>query len=193
MNYIVIGAFDGVSFDDIFTKFHTEDRVIFVEPIPYYFKLLKLNALYLNCDCQFENTAISDKNEELEIAHVDFDHVNNYLNYYMGCSSVIENGKPINRYLQEVKQEHLKTIKINALTFDDLCAKYSLSKVDFVQVDCEGFDQRIVSSIDLEKYNIDILKFEIHYLDPNFIDDFAKKWPNYKYEIVEGDVIFTKL
>ena len=62
-----------------------------------------------------------------------------------------------------------------------------------MQIDCEGYDARIVNTIDLNKYNIQTLKFEIHYLEDNFIDDFAKKWPNYKHEIVEGDVIFTKI
>lgn len=193
MRCIIIGAFDGVSFDDIFNKLSNEDEVIFVEPIEYYYKILKLNALDLDSKCHFENIAISDKTEDLQITHVDLPYVSKYQSFYMGCSSVVVDGKPINRYLHEVNEEHLKTINVKAITFEDLCAKYGWNSVDYVQIDCEGYDQRIVKSIDLEKYGIKKLKFETHYLEPNFIADFAQKWQNYRYEIDQGDVIFYHL
>jgi FkbM family methyltransferase len=193
MNYVIIGAFDGVSFDNIFEKISNNDKVVFVEPIPYYFKILKFNAQRLNCECYFENVAISNKKDTLKLAYLNIEKVNNYASFYQGCSSVIEEGSPLNIYLKDVKEEDLKIHNIEAITFDDLCYKHNLTKVDYVQVDCEGYDQKIVETIDLEKYNIQTLKFEKHYLKDDFISIFSNKWPSYKHQIVEGDVIFTKL
>lgn len=193
MRNIIIGAFDGISFDDIFYKLQENDEVVFVEPIPHYFKLLKLNSRKLASKCHFENCAISDKNEQLEMAYIDENFVNDYAAFYKGCSSVVIDGEPLNRYLQKADHLHLNKIKVKAITFDELCQKYGFDFVDYVQIDCEGFDEKIISSIDLNKYNINKVKFETHYLSKNFISDFSAKWSEYRYEITEGDVIFTKL
>lgn len=194
MTYIIIGAFDGISFDDVFQKFNKDDKIIFVEPIPYYFKILKFNcSKLLENECYFENIAISDKNEKLKMAYLDIEKINNYALFYQGCSSIIDNNQPINRYLKDVNNNDLKIIDVNAITFDELCQKYNIDKVDYLQIDCEGYDQKIVSNIDLDKYKIEILKFETHYLDSDFIYNFSKKWNNYKYQIIEGDIIFNKL
>lgn len=193
MNYIIIGAMDGISFDTIFNKFKKHDKVIFVEPIPFYFELLKYNAKSLYCECYFENNAVSDIREDLELAYLNINKINNYDSFYQGCTSVIKFNEPINIFLKKVNKKDLSIYKTTAITFYDLCKKYTLNKVDYVQVDCEGYDQRIVDSIDLEKYDIQTIKFETHYLDADFIEKFSNKWKNYTYKIDEGDVIFTRL
>ena len=193
MNAVIIGAMDGVSFDDIFDTLNNYKKVLFVEPVPHYFNLLKLNAHRLNTEVCFENSPISDKHENIELAYLDINSLNNYEYFYKGCSSVIENGEPINKYLKKVDNKDLVILSCKSLTFNDLCEKWGIEEIEYLQIDCEGYDQRIVNSIDLEKYNIKKLKFETHYLDSDFISIFSNKWPNYKYELIEADIIYYKL
>lgn len=192
MTAIIIGAMDGTSFDNVFDTLNDYKKVIFVEPIPFYNNLLQINSQNLKCEVLFEKSAISNIEEDIEMAYLDINEINKYSSFYQGCSSVIENGKPINRYLKKLDKDIIKHL-CKAITFDMLCDKWGIKEIDYLQIDCEGYDQRIVDSIDLDKYNIKKLKFETHYLDNNFIELFSNKWNNYKYEFIEGDVIFNKL
>jgi len=53
-----------------------------------------------------------------------------------------------------------KTIKVNGMTFSELCEKYSVTEIDFLQTDTEGFDSQIILSIDFNKVKIKKIKYE---------------------------------
>jgi FkbM family methyltransferase len=186
MNYIIIGAMDGVSFDNIFDKLTKDDVALFVEPIPHQFKKLQENVEKLPCKVYLENSVVSDRIEDIVMAYLpDEDLTEDFLG---GCSSVVKFGTPLNRYLAKI--DNLTYHEAKSVTFDMLCEKYGFNEVNYVQVDCEGYDQIIVDSIDLDKYNISKLKFEIHYIDKNFIEYFSNKWKSYKPTIIEADIIY---
>jgi hypothetical protein len=62
--------------------------------------------------------------------------------------------------------------------------------VDYVQVDCEGYDQVIVDSIDIDKYKIKQLKFETHYVSSEFLEYFEKKTNPTNIINLEADIIY---
>jgi FkbM family methyltransferase len=190
-NYIIIGAFDLISHDNIYQKLLEEDdyKVIFVEPIPLYYNKLINNCSELKGQCFFENTAISNQSEIIDIEYVNKDYLHIYPSYIDGCSSVVEQGEPINRYLKDVKKEHRSSIKIQAITFEYLINKYNLNTIDYLQIDTEGYDERIVRSIDLNKYKIKKLKFEHHYINKDYFIELKEMYPNYKIEILDSDII----
>ena len=190
MIYIIIGAMDGVSFDNIFDKLTENDTALFVEPLPHQFKRLSENVKKLSCKVLLENLPISDKTEDVNIAYINEDYKSKYDYFYEGCSSVVKFDVPLNRYLAKLERTHLSTHACTTITFDELCSKYGFEKVDYVQVDCEGYDQLIVDSIELDKYNIKKLKFETHYLTEDFIEYFSNKWKSYKPTIIEADIIY---
>lgn len=188
MKYIIIGAMDGVSFDNIFEKLTKDDAAIFVEPIPYQFEKLCKNVERLDCDVFLENCVVSDKVEEIEMAYLPDERIHPQDNYLGGCSSVIKFGVPLNRYLAKI--EDLSYHKSKSITFDILCEKYGFDEVDYVQVDCEGYDQVIVDSIDIAKYKIKTLKFETHYITNEFLTYFEKKTKPSKITILEADILY---
>lgn len=53
-----------------------------------------------------------------------------------------------------------KSIKVDALTFSELCEKYSITEIDYLQTDTEGFDSQIILSIDFDKVIIKKLQYE---------------------------------
>lgn len=191
-NYIIIGAFDLISHDNIYQKLLEEDdyKIIFVEPIPLYYNKLINNCSRLKGQCFFENTAISNKLEIIDIEYVREDYLPFYASYIDGCSSIVENGEPINIYLKKVNKIHRNSIKIQTISFEYLVNKYNLDSIDYLQIDTEGYDERIVRSIDLNKYKIKKLKFEHHYINDNFYSEMKELYPNYKSKILEADIIF---
>jgi FkbM family methyltransferase len=190
--YIVIGAFDLISHDILYEQLLQEDdfMTIFVEPVPMYYMELIENCKKLRGICFFENTAISDRNEVVEIEYVDPAYLYIYPDYITGCSSVIEDGKPINRFLRDVAPEHRTSIKIQATTLDELMHKYNINKIDYLQIDTEGYDERIVKSIDMDYYHVKKLKFETHYLSDSFIEKMKFVYPKYNVIELDSDVIF---
>ena len=190
MTHVIIGAMDGISYDDIFDRLGEDDVALFVEPIPYQFDKLKENVKKLKCQVFLDNSAISDRKEDLVMAYVPPKYFNNHEDFIKGCSSVVKFNKPLNRYLAELDESNLEYYETKAISFNMLMDKWGFNKVDYVQVDCEGYDQKIVDSIDLIKYNIKTLKFEIHYVNLDFINYFSQKWTQYKPTIKGADIIY---
>lgn len=193
--FIVIGAMDGVRHDSLFDRLKrmSNIKVIFVEPVPYQFVELMLNTCDLNGDVYYEFGAVSNKNEDVIISYVGEQYLEHYDDYIDGCSCVIENGVPLNVFMRDVKHHHLNHQLIRTITFEDLMNKYGLTELDYLQIDTEGYDQRIIESIDFNKYNIKEVKFERHYLEHDFIEKVKSIYSNYDCYIEEGDVIFKRV
>lgn len=188
MIYVIIGAMDGVSFDDIFDKLTKNDVALFVEPIPHQFKKLTKNVRRLDCRVLLENSIISDKVEDLQMAYVPDEKIPQEDLILGGCSSVVKFGTPLNKYLGELSE--LWYHDFESITFDMLCNKHCLNNVDYLQIDCEGYDQVIVDSIDIEKYKIKTLKFETHYISHEFLTYFENKTKPNKITKLEADIIY---
>lgn len=48
-----------------------------------------------------------------------------------------------------------------SITFNDLCTKYNITDIRYLQIDTEGYDYNIIKSIDFDKINIDVIKYEM--------------------------------
>lgn len=177
--FIIIGAMDGITHDNIFDYIQTKYIfAVFIEPVEYQCNILKENIKTLNGEIYVENEAISDKNETLDIIYLNPDYKNLYDYWMDGCSTVLINNVPLNSDISVVKKEHSNITTKNALTIVDIFNKYNLNQIDYIQIDTEGYDERIVHSI--LDYNIDvkIIKFEYTHTTLN-IDDLIKKLDNY--------------
>jgi FkbM family methyltransferase len=190
--FVIIGAMDGISHDNIFDKIKDiEDaKIIFVEPIPYHFMQLCENVKVMKGEVYCECTAVSDIKERVEIAYVATYDLHNYEHYISGCSSVIVDGLPINTFMKDVDKSHLSKYSLMTTTFDKLMEKYRIQEVDYLQVDCEGYDERIIDSIDFNEWNIKEVKFEKHYLSDIFYDRLKIEYKNYKSIEEECDITF---
>jgi FkbM family methyltransferase len=189
-NYVIIGAMDGISHDNIFDRLkdETDYQAYFIEPIPHYFNKLKENVKQLS-NATASNFFISDSDDSVEMAYVKPEWIANDSSFLDGCSSLVENGEPLNRYLKELPKSIIETIRIGSITFDQYCKWYDIKNIHYLQIDTEGCDERILNTIDLEKYNVKELKFENHYISDNFYTDLLIKYPHYKGEIVGADII----
>jgi FkbM family methyltransferase len=189
-NYVIIGAMDGISHDNIFDRLkdETDYQAYFIEPVPYYFEKLKDNIKKLT-NAKACNFFISDNDGSVEMAFVKPEFIPFGSSFLDGCSSIVENGEPLNIYLKKVPEFILEKINISAITFDQFCKWYDIKDIHYLQIDTEGCDERILNTIDLDKYKVKELKFENHYISDNFYTDLLIKYPHYKGKIVGADII----
>ena len=57
-------------------------------------------------------------------------------------------------------KETLQEFKTTSITFDTLCKNYEITKIDYLQIDTEGFDTEIIQMIDFTKYVINTIRYE---------------------------------
>ena len=64
-------------------------------------------------------------------------------------------------------------ITVNCITFDDLLDKYSIEDIDVLVVDAEGFDDKIIMSVDFNRIKPKVIKYEHRIIKtPVFVADF---------------------
>ena len=175
--FIVIGAFDGKTHDNFFERIELKNNkkdstIVFVEPIKRFYDELINNTSSIN-DVKIvcENVAISNKNEIVTMATVKPNLLDKYGPHIEGCTCVVENNVPINIFIQQVDKDDLIYENITCITLNDLLYKNNIPNIDFLQIDTEGYDERIVNTIDFEHFDISFIKFEKFYLSEGFIEN----------------------
>ncbi len=137
---IQIGSNDGQRFDFLgkFIKKYFP-KVIFVEPILTSFKQLK--EYHKNQDnLFFENSAISVNSEINKLFKVKENKLNQYDNHVAGITSF--NKKHL--IMHGIKKKHVTEEKVNSISTNELLNKYSINNFDFLIIDTEGYDAKIV-------------------------------------------------
>lgn len=94
----------------------------------------------------------------------------------------------INEYDLENTQQY-DYIDVECKTFDSLIDVYN---IDFLSLDTEGNELKILQSIDFNKYDIDVITVENNDYDNKFLDFFNTK--NYKLVVKLGcDEVYKKI
>ena len=167
---VVIGAHSGLFLKDLISEYQ-DQNILLVEPVPYNYEILeseyKDNPKIIIC-----KNAIIDKSKK------DFF-------YYVKKESIIKLGKhwasqigsfDKNHILNhknkrfDIKENHIETIQIEFITFDDLIQKYSIKSIDKLQIDVEGAEYKIMNSINFQKIEINKILFESKHFDGTFIE-----------------------
>lgn len=153
--FLQIGANDGVSFDWLY-QFVTAKRLrgIVVEPVSDYFQELCVN--YASQPQVLPvNVAIHRTAREIEIFRVD-PKAKELPAWTKGIASL----DPTHHLRSGTGSEYIVTEKVQCLTLAELLSHYKVTKIDYLQIDTEGYDAEILSMIDLEKIKPHIIRFE---------------------------------
>ena len=153
--FVQIGANDGISYDPIFSLV-TKEKVkgIVIEPIPDIFTQLKNN--YKDYP-QVEplNLAIHKNKKEMTLYRVDPKN-KKYPEWTKGTPSFNKS----HHQLSFIEEEDIIEEIVKCISFDDLIEKYSIKKIDLLQIDTEGYDAEIIKMIDFDKLCPTIISFE---------------------------------
>lgn len=147
---VQIGVYNGCDEFNTIVKDSEPSKLILVEPN----KIMNDQILsnYEGVENVFiENVAITEVTKGMvKLVHpADVPRKNRQ--FYNECFSLIPMDDWGNKF---------KSVTVPSLSFMDLCAKYNITDIHFLQIDTEGMDCEIIKSIDFNKINIDILKYE---------------------------------
>jgi FkbM family methyltransferase len=147
---VEIGAMDGVRFDPLHNHLVTPKwNAIVLEPLPDMFALLQKNYEpypWVRC----VNAAISDQSGQLSLFRVKPDAVaqHGYGEWVVGISSAFK-GATLS-YLDHSVSEEI----VRALSFSDFVKEFSISRIDVLQIDTEGYDWKILEQVDLARSKV---------------------------------------
>ena len=164
---VIIGAHNGLGLEELILK--QKNKVLLIEPVNYNLQSLKVR--FENIDnIIIENVGISDERNQIQF-------------YYIKESSLKKLGKEWASGIGSFKKKHLldhhrkrfqitendlEETNVKILVFDDLVKKYNINEIEYLFIDTEGYDYKIIKSIDFNKIKINKLKFEYKHLDDTF-------------------------
>lgn len=165
--FIQVGANDGMALDPLrhAVTVHGWSGIL-VEPVPYVFDRLVAN--YAGTPgLIFENVAIADADGERELHYLPEapDDAELWQWYHALASFDREVLLSHRRFIPDI-DERVATMAVPCVTFDTLCARHSVERVDVVQIDTEGYDDKVLDLIDLARYRVQVVMYEHLHLTP---------------------------
>ncbi len=169
--FVQIGANDGVANDPIrpyVTKYGLSG--IAVEPQKDVFDKLKENyAPYKNVTCV--NAAIARSSGSMPFYTVkeslktekDFARVTGISSFDRSVFlKTVRNKLPAGA----MPEEFMQISQVEALSFADLANRHSITRIDLLQMDCEGYDGELLKAFDFERFSPSLINFEsMHFSD----------------------------
>ncbi|MBS0652883.1 MAG: FkbM family methyltransferase [Verrucomicrobia bacterium] len=184
--FVDIGAHDGISINNtyFFEKFMGWQGIC-IEPIPEVFTRLQSNR---NCLCI--QGCIYDKSETVQFLRVH--------GYPEMLSGIIENYdlRHIHRIEREVRQMggSFEIIEVKCYSLTKLLLDHGLRHVDYLSIDTEGGEMKILQSIDFDQIDIDVIDVENNYGEPfqQFLESVGYKRAPYQGHWGSPDEIYYK-
>ena len=154
--FIQIGANDGDHGDPLTRHVQAHDWAgILIEPVPYVFERLLANH-GARGKLVLENVAIGSRDGRMPFFHLAqttealphwYDQIGSFLR-----SNVTKHA----RYIPNIEERVVET-PVQCMTFESLCKKHRVRRIDLLHIDAEGCDFEILKLIDLRHWAPDLL------------------------------------
>ena len=166
--FICIGAHTGFWINDLVKK-NSQKKILLVEPVKYNFLELKKKYSHIN-NIYLENSAVSDKDKKINFYYIKEDSIAKLKKHWASGIGSFSKDHILSHYTKrfKVQEEDIETKELECLSFMNLAKKYSVKKVDLLQIDVEGEEFKILSSIDYNQIFIKEIIFEKKHLDGPF-------------------------
>ena len=171
---IKIGAFTGnIPNDTIYHKITNDTKIIFIEPIPLFFTMLKnnYNNKFVNNNFIFIDKAISNFNGKMKMYYPSSTNDFNNLPWWINQLG----SKNIDHAKKHGFDIDLDCVNVNTITFNSLINEYNIDNIFILYIDTEGCDYDIITSIDFSMIKPKFLIFENMHLTDT-------KEKGYKYD-----------
>ena len=155
--FIDVGAHDGVTGSNtLFFEKELEWSGLCIEPNPEVFERLSQNrsSVLVNC-CAYDTdgTVVFSKNR----------------GYTQMLRGVVQDYNPahLQRIAQEqkVKGGETQFIMVPSLRLDTLFERHGIERVNYMTVDTEGSELKVLQGVDFERVRVDVIDVEINYED----------------------------
>jgi len=175
IHVLQVGAFDGVTADPLSRHLAAADvRAVLLEPQPEPFR--KLKAKYMGFEnIQTLNLAVADHYGTLEMWSDDMEGGS------VMASTAAAHGKRF-----ALARESLKPFLVECTTGAALLEKLDWNRIDFLQVDVEGMDWKVVTQFLAMESRPSVVNFEIIHLSKNERIESERRLCGLGYQIIDG-------
>ena len=185
IDFIQIGANDGI-FRDPLRKYilNYPWRGVLVEPQADIFEKLRLNYSDVIDRLIFENCAISNRIQELSMFRRKSQNGTSCREVL--ASSVVSSSSQVVASQLGVKKSELEEIKVPCLTLDALVSRHEMRNLDLLQIDAEGHDFEVISTMDLSQTKPSLIQLEHGHLRPAEISQLVTYLNKNNYDVLYG-------
>jgi FkbM family methyltransferase len=157
LTVVQVGANDGKEGDPVFSLFQKYAiKALLIEPMPELIKKLQLNYRNFKGKLIIENVAVGIGAENLNLWRLKPEYWDQYVQSWGAHPTQITSFDPtyllkkisarLNISEAEVK-DRIEKLTCPMITLSNLLFKHEISHVDFLQVDCEGYDVKVIESL----------------------------------------------
>jgi FkbM family methyltransferase len=148
----------------------TSKKILLIEPVNYNFLQLKEKYKDFN-NIYFENSFVSDNKNKINFFYVKEKSINKLGKHWASGIGSFSKKHILDHKAKRfnITNDDIDEIKIEPVTFEELCEKHHINIIDRLLIDVEGSEKKIIESINYKKILIKELTFEYKHLDGTFV------------------------
>lgn len=188
--FVEIGANDGRKNDPLYHYIIRYGwRGILVEPDPANFRKLKENCQAIE-GLIFENAGIGPEQGEMLFYKIK-DITEQEPGWYDQVGSFDEKTFLKNISFGKGLDQRIIAEPLPVITFDQLLEKNNFGTPDLLHLDAEGFDYRILRSIDFTKYQIHMVLFESEWMTKTELKEIVLYLRKHRYRVLRSGIDYA--
>jgi hypothetical protein len=155
--FIQIGANDGVRFDDLYQFVTSLPNCggLVVEPLSDFFESLQMNYKHYP-KIKPVQIAIHPTAVAVELHRVHRDKHCELPDWTAGIASL----DPHHHRKSGTPESVMTRESVEAYSFTELCRRHDVKRIDYLQIDTEGFDWAILQMVDFDQIPPKVIKYE---------------------------------
>ena len=195
---IVLGAHIGIHIKDEISKIK-DSSILLVEPVPHNISAIKENLKEFK-NVHLEPVAVASVRETKDFFFVKATSINKLKKHWASGIGSFNKNHLLNHRTKRflIEEDDIDKIPIKTVKFEDLVKKYSITEIDKILIDIEGYEYEILKDMDLKKVRINSILFEYKHFDGyqktgEKLEEILKKFEenNYKTSKVDEENILA--
>ena len=195
---VVLGAHIGIHIKDEISKIK-DSSILLVEPVPHNISAIKENLKEFK-NIHLEPVAVASVRETKDFFFVKATSINKLKKHWASGIGSFNKNHLLNHRTKRflIEEDDIDKIPIKTVKFEDLIDKYSITEIDKILIDIEGYEYEILRDMDLKKVRINSILFEYKHFDGyqktgEKLEEILKKFEenNYKTSKVDEENILA--
>ena len=195
---VVLGAHIGIHIKDEISKIK-DSSILLVEPVPHNISAIKENLKEFK-NIHLEPVAVASIRETKDFFFVKATSINKLKKHWASGIGSFNKNHLLNHRTKRflIEEDDIDKIPIKTVKFEDLIEKYSITEIDKILIDIEGYEYEILKDMDLKKVRINSILFEYKHFDGyqktgEKLEEILKKFEenNYKTSKVDEENILA--
>ena len=162
---VVLGAHIGIHIKDEISKIK-DSSILLVEPVPHNISAINENLKEFK-NIHLEPVAVASVRETKDFFFVKATSINKLKKHWASGIGSFNKNHLLNHRTKRflIEEDDIDKIPIKTVKFEDLIEKYSITEIDKILIDIEGYEYEILKDMDLKKVRINSILFEYKHFD----------------------------